>query len=89
MQRVVTEGVSEREVEDAKSCLIGSFPLSFDSSSKIASNLLAIAQAGLGRDYPEERRRAIERVSRADVSRIAADLLRPDQLVISVARGRN
>lgn len=86
-ERVVTEGVTEAEVEDAKGYLIGSFPLSFDSSPKIASNLLAIAQAGLGREYPEIRRREIERVSRDDVNRIAAELLRPERLGIAVARG--
>ena len=86
-ERVVTEGVTEAEVEDAKGYLNGSFPLSFDSSPKIASNLLAIAQAGLGRDYPEIRRRAIERVSRDDVNRVASELLRPERLIIAVARG--
>lgn len=86
-QRLATDGVTGGEVEDAKGYLIGSFPLSFDSSPKIASNLLAIAQSGLGRDYPEVRRRAIETVSREDVNRIAAELLRPDRIGIAVARG--
>ncbi len=87
LRRIVRDGVTEAEVENAKSYLTGSFPLSFDSSPKIAGNLLAIAQSGLGRDYPELRRRAIERVSRDDVNRVAAEYFRPELLIVSVARG--
>lgn len=89
MGRLARDGATAEEVENAKSYLVGAFPLSFDSSAKIADNLVAIAQAGLGRDYVDRRRRAIEAVSEADVRAAASRLLAADRLAVSVVRGRS
>lgn len=85
--RLASEGPNADEVENAKGYLIGAFPLSFDSNPKIADNLIAIAQAGLGSDYVETRQRAIAAVTPEAVSRMAARLLSSDRLAIAVARG--
>lgn len=86
--RLAKDGPTTEEVETAKSFLIGAFPLSFDSSAKIADNLVAIAQAGLGIDYVDRRRRAIEAVTRDTVRATAVHLLQPDRVTFAVVRGR-
>lgn len=88
MSRLARDGASDEEVESVKTYLIGAFPLSFDSSPKIADNLIAIAQAGLGPDYVGDRQRAIAAVTKDAVSRMAARLLSSDGLAIAIARGR-
>ena len=45
--------VGDRELQVAKSFLIGSFPLRLDTSRKVADLLIGIEEYGLGLDYPE------------------------------------
>jgi zinc protease len=54
-ERMAEEGPSEEELEEAKTYLTGSYPLGFDSNSKIASRLLSIQQDDLGIDYVNRR----------------------------------
>ena len=51
LDRMTRESVSDRELDLAKSYLIGSFPFRLDTSSKVADFLLAIESQGLGLDY--------------------------------------
>ena len=55
--------VEERELELAKSYLIGSFPLRLDTSAKVAETLTAIEEYGLGLDYPDRFKQAVARVT--------------------------
>jgi zinc protease len=77
LARMGRERVSERELDLAKSYLIGSFPLRMDTSVKVAGLLLAIEEQGLGLDYPERFKREIAKVTAADVQRVAARYLDP------------
>lgn len=76
--RIGREPVSERELQLAKSYLIGSFPLRLDTSRKVADFLIAIEENGLGLDYAARYKREIARVTAADVQRVAAKFLAPD-----------
>jgi zinc protease len=78
LARMGREPVSERELELAKSYLIGSFPLRLDTSRKVADFLLAVEENGLGLDYDERYRREIARVTAADIERVAAKFFAPD-----------
>ena len=82
--RMATQGMSEKELADAKNFLTGSYPLSFTSSDRIASMLIGIQMDNLGIDYPDRRNGLIEAVTLDDVNRLAKDLLRPDQLTVVV-----
>ncbi len=77
MTRMARAPVGERELEVAKSFLIGSFPLRLDTSRKVADMLVGIEEYGLGLDYPERFTHEIAKVSAADVQRVAARYMDP------------
>lgn len=74
-------GVTDKELADAKTYLTGSYPLSFDTSRKIAGQLVAIQREGLGLDYVKNRNAYIEAVTSDQIKRVAARLLNSDQLL--------
>lgn len=82
--RMAREGPSAEELAAAKTYLTGSYPLRFSSSSRIADMLVGLQFEGLGRDYFARRNGTIEKVSLADVRRVARSLLKPDQLTFFV-----
>lgn len=84
LARFADEGPTEDEVARAKRYLIGSLPLGLDTSARIAETLLAARLAGHGPDYIRERQQAIAAVTRQDVARIAARLLQPDRMIVTV-----
>jgi zinc protease len=81
---MATEGPTPEELENAKSYLIGSYPLRFDTNAKIANQLLGIMQDGLGQDYIEKRNSLIEAVTLEDVKRAAKRILETDNLIMTV-----
>jgi len=82
--RMAAGGVSDKELADAKTYLTGSYPLRFDSNSKIAGELVGIQQENLGIDYIEKRNSLINAVTRADIARVAKRLLHADSLVVAI-----
>lgn len=78
--RMAREGMTEDELAKAKTYLTGSFPLRFDSNSKIAGFLLFAQLEDLGIDYINKRNDMIEAVTLEDVNRVAAELLKPEAL---------
>jgi zinc protease len=83
-RRMAEEGPSETELEEAKTYLTGSFPLGFDSNSKIASRLLSFQEHDLGIDYVNRRNDLIEAVTLEDARRVARRLIDADALVVTV-----
>jgi zinc protease len=69
--RLAKDGPSDDELEKAKQYLIGSYPLRFDTSAKIATNLLDIQFEELGLDYIDRRNAMVAAVTAADVRRAA------------------
>ncbi|WP_084397792.1 M16 family metallopeptidase [Henriciella aquimarina] len=84
MTDIVENGITEAELSDAKAYLTGSYPLSFDSNSKIASNLMGVRQEELGIDYFDRRNAMVEAVTLEDVNRIAAEYLKPENFTYIV-----
>lgn len=82
--KMAEKGLTDADLTKAKTYLTGSFPLRFDSNSKIANYLLFAQQADLGIDYINKRNSLIEAVTLEDVNRAAARLLDPDKLSIVV-----
>ena len=78
MSMIVEDGITEQELADAKAYLTGSYPLSFDSNSKIASNLMSVRLEDLGIDYFDRRNALVEAVTLEDTNRIAAAYLKPE-----------
>lgn len=75
LSRMATQGPSQDELEAAKRFITGSYPLRFDSSGKIARQLVALQNAELGIDYFDRRNSEIQAVTLEDVQRVAKRLL--------------
>ena len=77
-------GISEKELEDAKTFLNGSFPLRLDTNRKIAGIIVAMQLQGLGVSYIEERANLINAVTIDDVRDVAKRYMRADHLITVV-----
>jgi zinc protease len=84
LERAAQDGLTEEELRRAKDYLIGSFALRFDTSAKIAAQLLAIQLDDLGIDYIDKRNAEIEAISVADIKRAAKRLLDHKSLIVTV-----
>jgi len=84
LERVRSELVSEKELEDAKKYLVGNFPQRFNTQSRIASFFAQVEYYGLGLDYPEKYPSLINGVTREDVLRVARAYVHPDEVITVV-----
>ena len=76
----IRNGVTDKELADAKTYLTGEYPLRFDGNGKIAGILTGMQLMGMPRDYVNTRNARIERVTAEDVRRVAQRLLDPARL---------
>ena len=74
--------VTAAELELAKNTVLNSFVFHFDTPSKTLNRLLTYEYFGYPKDFIYRYQKAIEAVSRADVSRVARQYLDPHQLTI-------
>ena len=88
IMRMAKEGPTHAELAEAKSYLTGSFALRFDTSSKIANQLVQLQVDELGIDYIDKRNGLIEAVTLEDVRRVAKRLLDNKMLVAVAGKGQ-
>ena len=88
IRRLAEQGPTQEELDKAKAYLKGAYALAFDTSSKIASQLVQIQLDDLGIDYPERRQALIDAVTLADAKRVAQRLLDHGMLVSVVGRAQ-
>lgn len=79
--------VSAKELSEAKSYLIGSFPMRFDTTHKLAEVLCQVEFYGLGLHYFTQYPTWIAKVNADDVLRVARQYLHPDRYAL-VAVGK-
>jgi len=82
--KMATEGVTQQELDDAKTYITGSYPLRFDGNQTIASILVGMQMLDLPIDYIPTRNDKVEAVTLDDVKRVAGELLNPDGLAFVV-----
>jgi zinc protease len=85
-RRLAESGPTEDELQRAQSYLKGSYALGFDTSAKIAGQLVQIQLDNLGIDYINRRSAMIDAVTIDDVRRVAKRLLESGLLVTVVGR---
>ncbi|MGL5113695.1 MAG: M16 family metallopeptidase, partial [Beijerinckiaceae bacterium] len=83
--RMAAAGPTEDEVAKAKSYLIGSYALRFDTSTKIANQLLMLQVEDLGIDYTDRRNALFAAVTVEDATRVAKRLLGEGNMLVTVA----
>jgi len=82
--RMRDSGITHEELDDAKRYLTGSWPLSFDNTSRIARQLVGMQYSDLGINYLDNRNDFIEAVQLDDVSRVARRILDPNKFTVVV-----
>ena len=78
--KMAENGVTDDELDAAKTYLTGAYPLRFDSNASVARILVGMQLDGLPIDYIETRNGKVEAVTVEDVKRVAKRLYRPDDL---------
>jgi len=81
---IIENPATADEMKLAKDSILNSFIFNYDSKDKILSQQMTYAYYGLPSDYLEQYRANIEKVTAADVARVAKTYLHPDQLAILV-----
>jgi zinc protease len=84
LKRMADNGPTETELANAKNYLTGSYALRFDTNAKISSQLLGLLVEGFDKDYITTRNAQIDAITMADVKRVAAKLLRSDELIVTI-----
>jgi zinc protease len=88
IRRMVEDGPTADELAKAKAYLKGSYALAFDTSSKIANQLLHIQLDDLGIDYVDRRNGLIDAVTLEDAKRAAKRLAEGGMFVTVVGRAK-
>jgi zinc protease len=78
--RMANEGMTADELAVAKTYLTGEYPLRFDGNAEIAKIMVGMQMIGLPPEYVVDRNDFVEAVTLEDINRVAAELLRPEDL---------
>ncbi|MCT8970388.1 M16 family metallopeptidase [Microbaculum marinisediminis] len=84
IKRMADEGPTAEELDKAKRYLKGSYPLRFDTSTKIARQLVEIQRDKLGIDYINKRNDLIDAVTIDDAKRVARKLYGDGSLYVTM-----
>ena len=82
--RIRNEGVTEEELQNAKTYLTGAYPLQFEGNGPIASIAVGMQMQGLPTDYIANRNDMVNAVTLDDITRVARERLDPDALTFVV-----
>ena len=86
LERIRSGPVSEKDLDEAKKYLVGSFPQRFSTQGRIASFFAQVEYFGLGLDYAERYPSIINAITREDIQRVANKYIQPDKaLTVIVA----
>lgn len=84
VRRLRTEPPTEAELRKAKDDLLNSFIFNYDSPEKVLGQQITLAVYGYPPDFLERYRVGIEKVTAADVARVAQKYVQPEKLAIVV-----
>ncbi len=85
IRRIREEPVSEQELADARSYLVGSLVFRYETSEQVAGALVQMQRFGLGLDYAEKFPAMVAAVTREDVLRVAKKHLHPGRMAVVVS----
>jgi zinc protease len=84
MERMRTEPVSDEELAEAKEAYVNSFVFSFSSPSAIVNRLMELEYDGLPKDFLQQLRERVVKLTKEDVLAAAKKHLHPERLKIVV-----
>lgn len=83
--KLIGEGPSADELEKAKKYLIGSYALRFDTSTKIAGNLVSMQVEDYPVEYLDQRNGMIAAVTLEDIARVSRRMFEGKKLLVAAA----
>jgi zinc protease len=84
VRRMKEQGISEKQLEEAKAFITGNFATQFSSSARIASYILSVERLGFGPDYADRYPELIRAVTREQVQEAARKHINLDEAVLAV-----
>jgi hypothetical protein len=84
IERMTQEEVTDEELNRGKDEFLNSYVFNYDSKQKIVNRMLTFAHFGYPLDFADQIKEGVEKVTKADVLRVAKQYLRPDKLQILV-----
>lgn len=84
LKRITESEVTAEELTKAKDEYLNSYVFNFDSRAKIVNGLMTYAYFGYPLDFTEKLKAGVEKVTAADVLRVAKKYLHPDKVQILV-----
>ncbi|MGH9536739.1 MAG: M16 family metallopeptidase [Terriglobales bacterium] len=84
IDEVTTHPISDAEIKRAKDSILNGFVFNLDSPDKILRERMAYEFYGYPQDYLERFRSGVDKVTTADVARVAAKYLHKNQLAVLV-----
>lgn len=82
IERMRTEPVTDEELAEAKEAYVNSFVFSFTSASSIVSRLIELEYDGLPKDFLQQLREKVVKLTKEDLLAAAKKHLHPDRLKI-------
>ena len=89
LDRICRDPVSEKEINDAKSYLTGVFPIRLETHEGLTDQLVQIKMLNLPDDYLQHYRDRVQAVTVADIQRVAAKYVKPDEAAVIVVGDGN
>lgn len=77
--------ISDDELADSRSFLIGSLPIHLETNGDIADQLLAIEEFHLGLDHLQRYPEIVNSISKQDIQRVVNRYLTPDRYVLAMS----
>ncbi len=77
---IAENGITQDELDAAKTYLTGAYPLRFDGNGRIANIMVGMQMSDLGTDYIPTRNDKVNAVTLDEIRAIAARLLQPENL---------
>ncbi len=84
VRKMTAEEVTDEELALAKDSYLNSFVFKFESRGQIVNRLMTYAYYGYPADFLQKTKESVERVTKADVLRVAREHLRPDKVQILI-----
>ncbi len=84
LKRIAEQEVTDEELAKAKDGYLNGYVFEFDSRSQIVNRMMMYAYFGFPLDFSEKVKLGVEKVTKADVLRVAKKYLRPDKVQILV-----
>jgi zinc protease len=84
LNRIRTDLVSEKEINDAKSYLTGVFPIRLETQEGLSDQLVQIKMLNLPNDYLQHYRDRVQAVTVSEIQRVANEYVKPDEAAVII-----